>query len=164
MKLSCSSSTTVSDLLMSGISFELRRKPTDADLKDYFISISDPSVQESSELSPDSTLSENGITEGSSLIRTVGWGEECVVSKRSAKDAFSLRVKYNDTTVSVDCQPSSPLQQVVELAMKQFSLPESLEVTGVTSNNGRKMQETKTVAENGLHSGTIVIGDEEEES
>ena len=47
--------------------------------------------------------------------------------------------------------------------MKQLSLSESFEVAEITSNNGRKMQEAKTVAENGLQSGTLVIGERERE-
>ena len=75
--------------------------------------------------------------------------------KRSAKDTFSLRVKYNDTIVSVNCQPSLTLRQVAELGVKQLSLSESMEVIGITTNKGKKMLETKTVAENGLQSGTL---------
>ena len=81
--------------------------------------------------------------------------------KRSAKDTFSLRVKYNDTIVSVNCQPSLTLRQVAELGVKQLSLSESMEVIGITTNKGQKMLETKTVAENGLQSGTLVIGEKE---
>ena len=81
--------------------------------------------------------------------------------KRSAKDTFSLRVKYNDTIVSVNCQPSLTLRQVAELGVKQLSLSESMEVMGITTNKGKKMLETKTVAENGLQSGTLVIGEKE---
>lgn len=81
--------------------------------------------------------------------------------KRSAKDTFSLRVKYNDTIVSVNCQPSLTLRQVAELGVKQLSLSESMEVIGITTNKGKKMLETKTVAENGLQSGTLVIGEKE---
>jgi hypothetical protein len=83
------------------------------------------------------------------------------VCKRSAKDTFSLRVKYNDTIVSVNCQPSLTLRQVAELGVKQLSLSESMEVIGITTNKGKKMLETKTVAENGLQSGTLVIGEKE---
>ena len=81
--------------------------------------------------------------------------------KRSAKDTFSLRVKYNDTIVSVNCQPSLTLRQVAELGVKQLSLSESMEVIGITTNKGKKRLETKTVAENGLQSGTLVIGEKE---
>lgn len=81
--------------------------------------------------------------------------------KRSAKDTFSLRVKCNDTIVSVNCQPSLTLRQVAELGVKQLSLSESMEVIGITTNKGKKMLETKTVAENGLQSGTLVIGEKE---
>ena len=81
--------------------------------------------------------------------------------KRSAKDTFSVRVKYNDTIVSVNCQPSLTLRQVAELGVKQLSLSESMEVIGITTNKGKKMLETKTVAENGLQSGTLVIGEKE---
>lgn len=81
--------------------------------------------------------------------------------KRSAKDTFSLRVKYNDTIVSVNCQPSLTLRQVAELGVKQLSLSESMEVIGITTNKGKKMLETKAVAENGLQSGTLVIGEKE---
>ena len=81
--------------------------------------------------------------------------------KRAAKDTFSLRVKYNDTIVSVNCQPSLTLRQVAELGVKQLSLSESMEVIGITTNKGKKMLETKTVAENGLQSGTLVIGEKE---
>ena len=81
--------------------------------------------------------------------------------KRSAEDTFSLRVKYNDTIVSVNCQPSLTLRQVAELGVKQLSLSESMEVIGITTNKGKKMLETKTVAENGLQSGTLVIGEKE---
>ena len=81
--------------------------------------------------------------------------------KRSAKDTFSLRVKYNDTIVSVNCQPSLTLRQVAELGVKQLSLSESMEVIGITTNKGKQMLETKTVAENGLQSGTLVIGEKE---
>ena len=81
--------------------------------------------------------------------------------KRSSKDTFSLRVKYNDTIVSVNCQPSLTLRQVAELGVKQLSLSESMEVIGITTNKGKKMLETKTVAENGLQSGTLVIGEKE---
>ena len=81
--------------------------------------------------------------------------------KRSAKDTFSLRVKYNDTIVSVNCQPSLTLRQVAELGVKQLSLSESMEVIGITTNKGKKMLETKTVAENGLQSGTLVISEKD---
>ena len=164
MKLSCSPSTTVSSILTSGVAFVLRRKPTDADLQDYFIKMADPSVQVPWELPPASTLTENGVQEGTSLMRTAGRSERCVVCKRSPKDAFSLRVKYNDTIVSVNCQPSLMLRQVAELGAKQLSLPESMEVVEITSGNGKKMQEMKTVAENGLHSGTLLIGERGEEN
>lgn len=72
MKLSCSPNAPVSDLLVSGVSFVLRRKPTAMELKDYFISWQDPSSLSFSELPPDSTLADNGVTEGSTLARTVG--------------------------------------------------------------------------------------------
>ncbi|KAK8795268.1 hypothetical protein WA588_004116 [Blastocystis sp. NMH] len=147
MKLSCSPSTAVSSLLNSGVAFVLRRKPTDSDLKDYFIKMADPSVQVPWELALTATLEENGVKEGTSLM----------LCKRSAKDTFSLRVKYNDTIVSVNCQPSLTLRQVAELGVKQLSLSESMEVIGITTNKGKKMLETKTVAENGLQSGTLVI-------
>lgn len=161
MKLSCSPSTAVSSLLNSGVAFVLRRKPTDSDLKDYFIKMADPSVQVPWELALTATLAENGVKEGTSLMRTAEWSEKYVVCKRSAKDTFSLRVKYNDTIVSVNCQPSLTLRQVAELGVKQLSLSESMEVIGITTNKGKKMLETKTVAENGLQSGTLVIGEKE---
>lgn len=63
--------------------------------------------------------------------------------------------------MSVNCQPSLTLRQVAELGVKQLSLSESMEVIGITTNKGKKMLETKTVAENGLQSGTLVIGEKE---
>ena len=76
---------------------------------------------------------------------------------RPTKGSLSLLVKCNDNTVSVSCLPSTPLMRVAKMALEQLSLSESLEVTGITSNNGKQMKEAKTVAENGLHSGTTVI-------
>ena len=66
----CPKKTDSSFFVLLNVTSTVMKLSTDSDLKDYFIKMADPSVQVPWELALTATLEENGVKEGTSLMRT----------------------------------------------------------------------------------------------